>query len=317
MGSIEQAPVASQALPVAVDKHDVYPFISIDGNLKDAAKGKSVLVTGAGTGIGKAIALAFARAQADILILTSRRQSVLDAVKKEIEGTASTTKVLVIPADITDEKTVETLFSKIKAEGVTVNVLVNNAAGHYNRASIIGSSVEDWWKGWEVLLKGPFAMTSYFLRHLEQANSMSNNVLINVSSLAAILPVPGQSDYNVAKLALNRLTEWTALEGRRFGLRAISYHPGGIDGTEMVQKIPEWMKSFMTETAELAAHVAVYLQTSRAAYLNGRFLDGRMDLEQLEKYQDKIVKENLLTFGLLGYDPIPMPDMLLAMFDER
>jgi FlaA1/EpsC-like NDP-sugar epimerase len=34
-------------------EHDIYPYISATGRLANAAKGKSVLITGGGKGIGR------------------------------------------------------------------------------------------------------------------------------------------------------------------------------------------------------------------------------------------------------------------------
>jgi NAD(P)-dependent dehydrogenase (short-subunit alcohol dehydrogenase family) len=65
--------------------HDVYPFISETGPLKDSQAGKTVLITGAGRGIGRACAEAFAVvAGARCLVLVARTEAQLLEVKSEI-----------------------------------------------------------------------------------------------------------------------------------------------------------------------------------------------------------------------------------------
>jgi hypothetical protein len=53
--------------------------------------------------------------------------------------------------------------------------------------------------------------------------------------------------------------------------------------------------------AELSTATALYLSTPRAAYLSGRYVDARWDLQELEsKHKDRIVGEDLLKMSLLG-----------------
>ncbi|KAI7089442.1 hypothetical protein KC356_g2519 [Hortaea werneckii] len=69
--------------------HDLYPFIDPtppSGKLAGAAKGKSVLITGAGSGIGRAIAEAFALAGAERLFLVGRREAGLRETRERIGG---------------------------------------------------------------------------------------------------------------------------------------------------------------------------------------------------------------------------------------
>lgn len=87
--------------------------------------GKTVLVTGGSKGIGRAVVEAMAEQGANIIINYNNDEKaangVADLVKKQ------GTKVLVVKADIAKPDEVKTMFSKIKAEFGSIDVLVNNA----------------------------------------------------------------------------------------------------------------------------------------------------------------------------------------------
>src|SRR5665648_110176 len=90
-------------------------------NLKD----KVVLITGASKGIGKNISMALAKEGA-IAVLASRNNETLEKTQKEILSLGG--KALSIPADISKEKEVLNLFTKIENEFGRLDVLINNAA---------------------------------------------------------------------------------------------------------------------------------------------------------------------------------------------
>jgi len=46
-------PYPTTALPMKPTRHDIYDFISPESGTKNAAEGKTVLITGAGSGIGE------------------------------------------------------------------------------------------------------------------------------------------------------------------------------------------------------------------------------------------------------------------------
>jgi NADP-dependent 3-hydroxy acid dehydrogenase YdfG len=70
---------------------------------------KVVIITGASSGIGRALAFAFARRAARI-VLVARREDRLEAVRHEIEP--YTSDVLVLPADVTDERQLQDVVNR-------------------------------------------------------------------------------------------------------------------------------------------------------------------------------------------------------------
>lgn len=141
--------------------HDVYPAISPAHTLKAAAKGKIVLITGGGTGIGKATAHAFAQANAKMVIITGRRIEKLEAAKVSIETESQACRVLALSCDVKDEKSVKNLFAELKTQGLTVDVLVNNAGTRESKGQIVDTDPKTWWGDYVSVL--PKHIYSYHL----------------------------------------------------------------------------------------------------------------------------------------------------------
>ena len=87
--------------------------------------GKTVLVTGGSKGIGRAIVEAMAEQGANVIINYSSDEQAANEVAEIVKKHA--VKVLTVKANIAQQDEVEAMFSKIKSEFGSLNVLVNNA----------------------------------------------------------------------------------------------------------------------------------------------------------------------------------------------
>jgi len=98
--------------------------------------------------VGKGISLVWAAAGASTIIITGRHETSLQETAEEIKKVSSGTKVLAIPCDVTDQKGVEDLFSKIKLEVEKLDVLICNVGGMKHPGAGLRSGdmkAEDWW----------------------------------------------------------------------------------------------------------------------------------------------------------------------------
>lgn len=125
---------------------DPYPAISPENN---PATGKIILVVGASSGIGAAAAKVWARAGAEGIIITGRRQSLLDEVAKEVQSISPSSAVLPIAADSTSEAEVKAVFTAIQKQfGRHADVVLNSAGYVHSPELPIGEEkTEDFWKG--------------------------------------------------------------------------------------------------------------------------------------------------------------------------
>lgn len=285
------------AVAAYVSSHkDTYPFID---PVKVDLKGKSVLITGASKGIGKATAISFATAGCSKLLLAARSDladvetAVKDAAKK-----ANRPQPLVhtLKVDVTSEDSVRAA-AEAAADllGGSLDVLINNAGYLEEWKPIAESKPSEWWRTWEVNIKGTYLVTHYFLPMLLKSQTKT---IINISSGGAHVMFPGASGYQTTKFAMCRLTEFMDKEYHQQGLIAISVHPGGVK-TELALNMPPDKLSVLTDTPELAANTLVWLSRERRDWLSGRFATVNWDMEELEQKKQDILQRNLLKFRVV------------------
>lgn len=175
---------------------------------------KVALITGAGTGVGKAAALALAGAGYAI-VLTGRRKEPLEEVANEIEKLGA--KALVVPGDIGDPASVESLFAKTKETFGRLDVLFNNAGIGAPAMPLEELPFENWQAVVNTNLTGAFLCTQHAIRMMK-AQKPHGGRIINNGSISAHTPRPGAVSYTATKHAITGLTKQTALDCRKFDI---------------------------------------------------------------------------------------------------
>lgn len=272
--------------------NDSYPFISpVDSDMN----GKSVLITGASKGIGRATALSFVKAGCSKIAIAAR--SNLTAVKAEIKTTAQNCKrpipqVLCLELDVTSEQSVALAAEKIATAFGSLDVLFNNAGVLEAMVPFTESDPTEWWRTWEVNIKGMYLVTRALMPLL--LKSETKTVVNNSSSGAHMLLFMG---YQTAKVAVTRMTEFMAAHYGQSGLVAMSIHPGTIK-TGLGDLVSEEFDHLFTDTLELPGDTLVWLCKEKREWLNGRFVSVNWDMEELDARKEDIVTRNLFKFRL-------------------
>ena len=177
------------------------------------------LITGATSGIGKSFAEKLAGQGYD-LILTGRREQIIGPFGKEL-ATRHGVDVKVVIADFADTKDLDSLVSLVKSLP-RIDVLINNA-GFGLKNAFGEESAESIGNMFQV-----HAMATVQLTHaaLPKMIAAKKGAIINVSSLAAYLPLPGSEIYSATKSFLNGFSKSLSMSVRRHGITVQALCPG-------------------------------------------------------------------------------------------
>ncbi|KAL6817401.1 hypothetical protein V8C40DRAFT_268909 [Trichoderma camerunense] len=283
--------------PTKTLHHEPYP--SIDPTRPELNNnGKSIVVTGGGMGIGFSIARAFAASGAANIALLGRTEAVLHASKLLLKKEFPSVQFHALVTDLTTELSIQESLSTFTASisPLKIDILVANAGHMHNPSSLSQIDGDEWWKSFMVNVRGNFNLLRTF-----QLYAAQDPVVINVSTAGTHLLVPGLSGYTASKLAATQLFDHFKAENT--STRVIQFHPGLIQ-TEMSQKTAEANPKRQYDNVNLPAHFAVWLSSSEAAFLDGKYVWASWDVNELKDMTAKIEGTSNLTHGLIGWPNI-------------
>lgn len=160
--------------------------------------GTLVLVTGAGSGMGRELTLELVRRGARVAAVDMRTDTLQET--KDLAGAG----VEIFTLNVTNRAAVTQLPEKIRVAMGEIDILINNAGIIQEFLPIQELAIEDAEKVMNVNFYGPLTLIQAFLPMLR---SRPKAHILNVSSMGAYAPVPGQSVYGASKAALKLLTE--------------------------------------------------------------------------------------------------------------
>lgn len=187
---------------------------------------KVAIVTGGGTGIG--------RATAERLVADGAQVCIAGPFPKDLEKVAASLpreRVKTCVADVTAYSDVERIVQTALSFGGGLHVLVNNAAILEPVTGVVDLDPAQWARVLAVNLTGPFLMMKAVIPHLIEAGGGS---IVNISSVAGLLGVPGQPAYCASKGGLISLSKQVAVDYGSYRVRCNVVCPGSTR-TEMLE----------------------------------------------------------------------------------
>lgn len=194
------------------------------------------LVTGAGSGIGRCYALRLAALGYRVVIAGDRRAP-LEAVGQEIEA-AGGAEVRIRQIDLARTQAARELFDSVQAEGIAVDVLVNNA-GIFSFCDILSTPPE---RIERIILLHDVTATQ--LSRLCAADMIRRGVrghILNMASFSLWMPFPGLALYSASKAYLKSFSVAFAREVRERGICVTAVCPAGV-ATDLYGLTPYWQR---------------------------------------------------------------------------
>jgi len=186
-------------------------------------QGKVVVVTGAGNGMGRELTLELVRRGAKVAAV-DLREDFLAETKKAAVALGGTVETFLV--DITDSTKVAALPAQVIKNLGSVDAIINNAGIIQPFVKINDLSYQDAAHVMNVNFTGPLHVVKSFLPELLKRPEAH---ILNVSSMGAYAPVPGQSVYGASKAAIKLFTEGLRSEllDTKVGVTVI--FPGAIE----------------------------------------------------------------------------------------
>ncbi len=189
----------------------------------------TALITGASSGIGAEFARQLAPLAAQ-LILVARREDRLEELAEQLRVENPALRVAVRPTDLTNMSDTQLLCDWIETEGFELDLLINNAGlgdhGPFETA--------DWSRLDEMLEVNVVALTYLCHRLVPSLRYHRPGAILNVSSMASMMPIPGLGVYAATKAYVSSFSESLRAELAGTGVGVTHLCPGPV-GTEFAQ----------------------------------------------------------------------------------
>jgi hypothetical protein len=231
-------------------------------------QGKTALVTGASAGLGREMARLLGREVAT-LILVARRRERLDELSRELLQARPGLRVLVRAVDLLDRAALGTMLDDLERAGEAVDVLVNNAGfGDYGLLER-----RDWDKIERMLELNVVSATLLLHRLIPSMVARRSGAILNVGSVAGILPSPAMSTYAASKAYMNHLSEGLRAELAGTGVTVTVLCPGPVP-TEFQEVAgsdvrPELPKAVYVDAVQAAEEAVEGLKQGKARVIPG------------------------------------------------
>jgi NAD(P)-dependent dehydrogenase (short-subunit alcohol dehydrogenase family) len=234
--------------------------------------GKVVLITGGDSGIGRAVAVLFAQEGANVAIAYLNEDKDAKETKRLVEEYG---ECLLLAGDLSKEKHCKGIVEKTVKKFGKLDILVNNAALHWESKSLEDISTPQLKKTFNNNVMPYFWVTKAALEHLKKGSC-----IINTSSVTAYRGSNTLIDYASTKGAIVSFTRSLSSNLAKKGIRVNGVAPGPIWTPLIVssfkgKKVAKFGSDVPMGRAGEPAEVApsyLFLACSDSAYMTGQFL---------------------------------------------
>jgi NAD(P)-dependent dehydrogenase (short-subunit alcohol dehydrogenase family) len=209
------------------------------------------------------------------LVVSGRREEAGYALADELRKLGA--EVEFVRADVRFEGDVRDLIDRTVARFGRLDVAVNNAGTEGGLGPVVDQTPEAFENTFSTNVLGTLLSLKHEMRVMLPQGSGS---IINLSSIAGQVGIPGASIYVASKHAVEGLTKSVALEGAATGVRVNAVAPGPV-ATEMLERFTggseeakagflDSMPAKRAATVDEIAETILFLASDKARYLTGQ-----------------------------------------------
>ena len=237
------------------------------------------IITGAASGIGRAAAVAFAREGARVAVADVDAAGGAATVANV---TAAGGEAFFIHTDVASAASVRAMVEAVVSRWGRIDILYNNAAAttlcnHHDRP-VHELDEAIWDKMIAICLTGAFLCSKYVLPVMMKER---RGVILNTSSVTAMVGEPGFDSYTAAKGGVISLSRSMAVEYAPYGIRVNCLAPGYVitecqqdwyaNDPEARRKAESYHLTRLGR-AEDVAEFALFLASDRGSFFTGALL---------------------------------------------
>ena len=196
------------------------------GDLSDGRlSGKVAIITGGASGIGRATVIRFLEEGANV-VFGDLNLGGGSALAEDLAGEVGPDRVRFFPCDVSEESDIIRLVEFTRTTFGRLDAFVNNAGTGGALTPLIDTTVEDWDRSQQILLRSVFLG----IKHAAKAfiAQGTGGAIINIGSLAGATGGSAGAAYSTAKGGVLNLTRVAASQLGKYQIRVNTVTPGTI-----------------------------------------------------------------------------------------
>jgi len=233
-------------------------------------KGKTVLVTGGSRGIGRSIVTVLAHHGLNVAFTYNQNEAQAAELIESLKS--ADVSIRKYKLNLEEEEAIYSVVGQIEDDFGGIDYLVNNA-GIIRDSYMMLMDSEDWNKVLSTDLTGAFLLTREVLPSML---AKKGGAIVNITSIAGLVGVAGQTNYCAAKAGLIGFTRAVAKEVAAKGIRVNAIAPGYVQ-TDMISDVDVSNDSETFEKIPLKrvaspdeiATVVLFLLSEGSSYITG------------------------------------------------
>lgn len=240
--------------------------------------GKVAFITGGGGGIGRATAERFTEEGAKVIVAEIDEALGNAAADSARAKAKSGGDAMFVRCDVTDKASVTAAVGEAIRRFGKLNVLHNNAGGATpSDGRVTEAPEEEFWRAIKLDLFGTFLCSKVAIPEIANAGGGS---VINMSSIVALMAMPGRDCYTAAKGGVSALTRSMAVEYAADRIRVNAIAPSvtlsdrvkkQLSGNPVTEELGRQHLLGLIEPVFIA-NLAVYLASEESARTTGQIL---------------------------------------------